>query len=210
MSTGLPGASGETRRFFRKLVEHHQDSVGLLAAQGAVPAATWDRVERTAALHDGAVRRTLRDLGPRADVLRPEMQGGITVALDQFAAALGVRGTVVQAWGTAIAMNKETQAGSPADRRVFWWKDRPIAFACILHPAADGQPLVDGLLLYGGGQYRFTPALETQEQTSWDKSKVRAEDRDPMTAVLHLDPSTGWRRADIACRTVVIDGFFTR
>ncbi|MFP1629965.1 hypothetical protein ACLB9X_33605 [Streptomyces sp. 5K101] len=107
-------------------------------------------------------------------------------------------------------MNKETRAGSPADRRILWWKDRPIAFACILHPAADGQPLVDGLLLYGGGQYQFTPALETREQTSWDKSKVRAEDRDPMTAVLHLDPSTGWRRADIACRTVVIDGFFTR
>ncbi|WP_405575603.1 hypothetical protein OG317_36780 [Streptomyces sp. NBC_01167] len=74
---------------------------------------------------------------------------------------------------------------------------------------ADGQPLVDALLLYGGGPYQFTPALQTQKQTSWDKSMVRAEDRDPMTAVLHLDPSIGWRRADIACRTVVIAGFFT-
>ncbi|GGT54686.1 hypothetical protein GCM10010271_68190 [Streptomyces kurssanovii] len=202
--------SRETRRFFRKLVEHHQDSVSLLAAQGAGPEATWDRVERTAALHDGAVRRTLRDLGPRTDVLHPEMQRAITVALDRFAGALGVRGTLVQAWGTAIAMNNETQAGSPAERRILWWKDRPIAFACILHPAADGQPLVDGLLLHAGGQYQFTPALESQERASWDKSNVRAEDRDPMTAVLHLDPSTGWRRADIACRTVLIDGFFTR
>ncbi|MBT2439931.1 hypothetical protein J7E93_07310 [Streptomyces sp. ISL-36] len=202
--------SRETRRFLRKLVEHHQNSVTLLAAQGAGPEATWDQVERTAALHDGAVRRTLRDLGPRADMLQPEIQRAITVALDQFAGALGVRGTLVQAWGTAIAMNKETQAGSPADRRVFWWKDRPIAFACILHPAAEGQPLVDGLLLYDGLRYQFTPALETLEQTSWDKCQVRAEDRAPMTAVLHLDPSTGRRRADIACRTVVSDGFFTR
>ncbi|MFD7447033.1 hypothetical protein [Streptomyces sp. NPDC059909] len=107
-------------------------------------------------------------------------------------------------------MNEETRAGSPADRRALWWRNRPVAFACILHPAADGLPLVDGLLLYDGREYRFTPALDSQEQTSWDTSQVRAEDLDLTTAVLHLDPSTGWHRADIACRTVVIDGFFTQ
>ncbi|MFD7447089.1 hypothetical protein [Streptomyces sp. NPDC059909] len=104
LSTYLPGANSEARRFFRTLVQHHQNSVDLRAAQGAGPEATWARVGLVAGLHDSDVRRTLRDVGPRTDVLRPDIQRAIAVALDQFAGVLGVRGTLVQAWGTAIAL----------------------------------------------------------------------------------------------------------
>jgi hypothetical protein len=76
-----------------------------------------------------------------------------------------------------------------------------VAFACILHPAAEGMPVVDGVLLFDHERFEFTPSLDSLPQTGWKKAQVRrAEKADHRSGALHLDPSTGWARADIANR----------
>ncbi|MET7620543.1 hypothetical protein [Streptomyces sp. NPDC005408] len=209
LSTTLPGLSGEARRFFQALVRHHQRTLDLLTLQGAEPAATWNQVSTVAIAHDNQVKLALRDVGSRVNLLAPEVQRAIAAALEQFAGRLGVRGTLVQAWGTAKALNERFEASWQPGGKRFWWQEMPVGFACILHPAAEGQPVVDGILIFDHQRFEFTPAVDTEPQSSWTKSKVRKTEKvDPTTAVLHLDPATGWGRADIASRTILPDGFF--
>ncbi|EFE79543.1 hypothetical protein K7395_00080 [Streptomyces filamentosus] len=199
-NASLPGLGGEARRFYRALVDTHQDSARLLLAQGVESSATWSMVNTVARTHAVGVKRTAAKAGPRLDLLDPEVQRAITAGLDQFAACLGLRGSLVQAWGAAKAVNERFQAGWQPGRTALWWQETPVAFACSLQPAAEGRPVVDGLLLFDHQQFEFTPSLETQPQAGWKKSQVRkAEKVDyPRAGVLHLDPTTGWACADVA------------
>lgn len=200
-STSLPGLVGEGRRFYRALVGTHEASARLLSAQGVGGEATWRLVDTVATVHDNGVKRAASAVGPRLDVLDPEVQRAIGAALDQLAARFGLRGGLVQAWGVAGAFNEEFRARSRPGAAALWWRHEPVAFACILHPVGEGMPVVDGLLLFDHEQFEFTPSLDELPQAGWKKAQVRkAEKADHSSGVLYLDRSTGWARADVANR----------
>jgi hypothetical protein len=70
------------------------------------------------------------------DVVDPEVQDAIRIAMDQFAAYHGVRGSLIRVWGTAQLFNQRFASGWQRSElfRIAWWEERPIAFACILRP----------------------------------------------------------------------------
>ncbi|WP_239015046.1 hypothetical protein [Streptomyces sp. CdTB01] len=94
-SASLPGLGGEAGRFFRALIDTHADSARLLLAQGVGSSATWDLIDTVAVVHDNGVKRAAAKAKPRLDVLDPEVQRAVQAGLDQLAAVLGVRGSLV-------------------------------------------------------------------------------------------------------------------
>ncbi len=179
----------------------HEASARLLSAQGLGGDATWSLVDTVAVVHDNGVKRAALAVGPRLDVLDPEVQRAIRAALDQLAARFGLRGSLVQAWGVARAFNEEFKARSLPGPAALWWRQTPVAFACILHPVGEGLPVVDGVLLFDHEEFEFTPSLDELPWAGWKKAQVRkAERADTSSGVLYLDRSTGWDRADVANR----------
>lgn len=163
--------------------------------------ATWSLVDTVAVVHDNGVKRAAAAVGTRFDALDPEVQRAIRAALDQLAARFGLRGSLVQTWGVARAFNEEFKARSRPGSAALWWRQMPVAFACILYPVGEGQPVVDGVLLFDHEEFEFTPSLDELPRAGWKKAQVRkAEKVDPSSGVLYLDRSTGWDRADVANR----------
>ncbi|MGW2425581.1 hypothetical protein ACWC0C_41160 [Streptomyces sp. NPDC001709] len=173
-----------------------------------VKAGTWDGVRQLAQLHDTRVKQAAFDVRG-VDMLSPEVQAAIGIGLNQFAEYYGVRGSLVRAWGVTEILNKRFEAAwQPSERNRFqwqWWTEQTIAFACILHPANEGEPVIDGMLLFDHVTYEFTPDSEFQEQVHWDRRQVRDVDEPANGAtVLHLAPATGYSHADIASTTLIV------
>ncbi|MGI5138778.1 hypothetical protein [Streptomyces sp. CA-106110] len=206
--TDLPGASRATRRFYQELIREYLVRVRSFEAAGHTPgpAGTWDLVGDIASLHNSAVRVAEHRTG-RVDVMHPEVQEALRIALDQYAAHYNVRGGLVRAWGVAKAFNERfaSRWQRSEQYRIGWWEERPIAFACILHPTEEGEPVIDGILLFDHVGYEFTPDADTQPQVCWNRSQVReAEKPERGATALRLDPTTGYSRADIAGSARVI------
>jgi hypothetical protein len=104
----------------RALIDTHADSARLLLAQGVGSSATWDLIDTVAVVHDNGVKRAAAKAKPRLDVLDPEVQRAGQTGLDQLAAVLGVRGSLVQAWAVAKAFNEEFQAGQQPGHTALW------------------------------------------------------------------------------------------
>ncbi|WCD87831.1 hypothetical protein KPP03845_104232 [Streptomyces xanthophaeus] len=200
--TDLPGRRRTTRRFYQALVRRHLD---VLRTTQIAPAATWEQVAYVAIVHNNSVPIAGRNAGG-VDLLDAEIQEAIRTALDQFAAQHGVRGSLVRAWGTAKLLNERIASGWERSSTVIgWWQERPIAFACILHPIKEGEPLIDGLLIFDHAVYEFTPDSERLPQVHWSRMQVReAEEPVRGATTLHLDAATGYARADIASDAVII------
>ncbi|MGW4983662.1 hypothetical protein [Streptomyces mirabilis] len=198
--TDLPGASRAERRFYQTVIKGYLDMITVTGGVRLGQAGTWDEVQTLAIVHNNKVKQAAFD-HRGVDITSPAVQAGLRIGLDQFAARYGVRGSLVRAWGFADAFNRGFKAQwQPSDRnRVYWWAEQPISFACILHPAKEGEALVDGLLLYDHVTYEFTPDSEHQEQVRWSRQQVHDVD-EPMgnATTLHLDLATGYSRADIA------------
>ncbi|MER6428434.1 hypothetical protein ABT272_11880 [Streptomyces sp900105245] len=151
--------------------------------------------------------RTAEHRTGRVDVTHPEVQETLRIALDQYAAHYNVRGGLVRAWGAAKAFNERFSSDWQRSEqyRIGWWEERPIAFACILHPTKAGAPVVDGILLFDHVVYEFTPDASSQPQVHWNRSQVREVEQPQRGATaLHLDPTTGYSRADVAGSTRVV------
>ncbi|QDN85521.1 hypothetical protein FNV62_06425 [Streptomyces sp. RLB3-17] len=206
--TDLPGKSRTTRKFFQALVQEYlywiQRSQGVTIT--SAPAGTWGQVDWLALAHKGCMNRVGRTIRG-VNILAPEIQDAIRIATDQFAAHHGVRGSLVRVWAFAKPLNERFASGWQRSElfRIAWWEERPVAFACILHPAKEGEPLIDGVLIFDHVTYEFTPDAESQPQVVWHRRQVRdAEEPHLGATVLHLNRSTGYSRADIASSIPVI------
>lgn len=204
--TDLPGASRTSRRFYQALIQQYLNVIKMHSATGSlVKAGTWDGVDMLAHLHDTKVKQAAFDVRG-VDMMSPEVQAALRVGLNQFAEHYGVRGSLVRAWGAAKAFNQGFESEwQPSERNRFnWWAEQTIAFACILHPAKEGEPVVDGILLFDHVMYEFTPDSESQDQVRWGRRQVHDVDEPVSGAtVLHLDQATGYSHADIASKTRV-------
>lgn len=200
--TDLPGKSRTTRKFFQALV--HEYLYEIQRSQGvsvtSAPEGTWGQVSWLALSHNSCVNRVGRKMRG-LNMFDPEIQDAIRIAMDQFAAYCGVRGSLIRAWAFAKPLNERFASDWRRSElfRIAWWEERPIAFACILHPAKEGEPLIDGVLIFDHVTYEFTPDAEAEPQVVWHRRQVRdAEEPHLSATVLHLDRSTGNSHADIA------------
>ncbi|MGW3209056.1 hypothetical protein [Streptomyces sp. NPDC001135] len=206
--TDLPGKSRTTRKFFKALVQEYLFEIQRWQRGRKTwpPVGTWSQVEDLAYAHNSCVKRverTMRGL----NIHDPEIQDAICIAMDQYAAYYGVRGSLIRVWGRAKPFNERFASDWQRSElfRIAWWEERPIAFTCILHRIKESEPLIDGLLIFDHVTYEFTPEAATQPQVVWRRRQVReAEEPSLGATVLHLDRSTGYSRADIASSTPLI------
>lgn len=200
--TDLPDASRASRMFYQALIRRYLGVMKQYSSAGSlVQGGAWDGVRTLAQLHDVTVKHAARDVRG-VDIMSPEVQAGLRIGLDQFAEYYGVRGSLVRAWGLATAFNERFESEwQPSKPHRFWWAEQTVAFACVIHPSKEGEPVVDGLLLFDHVAYVFTPDCEPQEQVRWSRRQVRDADEPTRGAtVLHLDPTIGYSQADIASK----------
>ncbi|MFF4547272.1 hypothetical protein ACFY1J_24100 [Streptomyces sp. NPDC001406] len=205
--TDLPGKSRSTRKFFQALVQEYLYGIQRLQGSSVATPSTgsWSQVERLAIEHNGCLNRVGRKIRG-VNVLDPEIMDAIRIAMDQFAAYYGVRGSLIRVWAFTKPFNERFASGwQPSELfRFAWWEERPIAFACILHPIQEGEPLIDGLLVFDHVKYEFTPDAKAEPQVVWGRRQVREAEEPKLGAtVLHLNRSTGYSHADIASSVIV-------
>ncbi|WP_314249926.1 hypothetical protein [Streptomyces sp. DSM 40907] len=207
MQTDWPSTNPDVRRYYEALVEAHARRIAQMPNMGADSDQSWYWVTVIAKLHKDATDDAAYRFRERSKL---EMARARKAAAKQLGSMFRIRGTLIESWRLADRINIMrigVSTGLPISDK---WK---YAFACTLHSATPQSPSMDGVLQYMWPEHNFQRVrVEDGEEIEaiWRAEDVISVEGDRYEGfVLHLDPATGWSKAEVCGRAGdFTQGFF--